>query len=89
MVPSISQGRLPFSRETNLPEKPHLLPTARFFSTPQGKPSSRNTPSPYWEVNSIPKGETPHPNAQELLGSELMHLGPTNPSKWEACVNVP
>jgi hypothetical protein len=34
MVPSISQGRLPFSRETNLPEKPHLLPTARFFPLP-------------------------------------------------------
>jgi len=48
-----------------------------------------NTPFPYQEVHSIPRGKHSPLNALKLPEGKSMHHGPANPSRWKACASIP
>jgi hypothetical protein len=89
MVLSALQRRFPFLGESNLLEKPHLLPTKMFLPLPKENHSWEMHLFPTGKLTQLPKGKTLHPNALEFPKEEPIHLGLVDPSKWEACVSAP
>jgi hypothetical protein len=83
------EGDFSLLGETNLLEKPHLLPTKRFLPLPMENHSRGMHLFPTEKSIQLPKGKTFHPNALEFPKGEPIHLGLVNPSKWKACVSAP
>jgi hypothetical protein len=76
-------------RETNLPEKPHLLLVGRFLSFPRENHPHGMCLFLAKKLTQLFGEDTPHPNAQELLEGERMHLRLVDPSRQEVCTSAP